>query len=179
MPPSMIWGRRRGLNDAVLVFEGVFRPARDDNPELSPRQTSRRSDTSSPIRIFCLPACSGSSSGSMTISTRSRCGAKPLRGRAARLALSEAGRLSSSAWMAPSPVWISSKTKAACSSSSDVAPSFSERRPNLAPLQRLEDRGQARDPLLGTRIQGFEIGNFTLKNLSACRFPRPWPAPWL
>ncbi len=44
--------------------------------------TSRRSEMSSPIRIFCLPACSGNSSGSITTSTRSRCGAKPLRGRA-------------------------------------------------------------------------------------------------
>ena len=46
--------------------------------------TSSRSDTSSPISTFCLPARSGRSSGSITTSTRSRWGGKALRGRGER-----------------------------------------------------------------------------------------------
>lgn len=94
--------------------------------------TSSRSETPSPIRIFCLPACSGNSSGSITTSMRSRCGAKLLRGRGARLPSVLELPFVTCAFMAAMPVSISSKTKACRSSSTAAAPSFSERRPKRA-----------------------------------------------
>lgn len=94
--------------------------------------TSRRSETSSPISTFCLPACSASSCGSITVAIRSRWGAKPLRRRGARLSSACARPLLTWALIAAMPVSISSKTKACCSSSPFAEPSFSDRRPNRA-----------------------------------------------
>src|SRR5246127_1648988 len=104
-----------GLKHAIAVAVDVFRAARNDHAEL------RRRHVQPPRHILAdqdllQPSQPGGTSGSMTISTRSRCAPNSLRGRAARFGLSWPPALASSASMAAPPVAISSNTKAICSS---------------------------------------------------------------
>ena len=65
--------RRRGLNDAVGAgAAGIFRAAGDDDAELG-RDTSSRSDTSSPMQCRQPPQAQIRLSGSITSSIRGRC----------------------------------------------------------------------------------------------------------
>ncbi|MGY4167315.1 hypothetical protein ACVIM8_001388 [Bradyrhizobium sp. USDA 4529] len=103
MPPSMIWAGA-GAWITPSAFLNAYLGRRVTITWNLTGTTSRRSDTSSPISTFCLPACSASSSGSMTISTRSRWGAKPLRRRGARLLSACARPLLTRALIAAMPV---------------------------------------------------------------------------
>ena len=131
--------------------------------------TSRRSETSSPISTFCLPACSGRSSGSITTSIRSRCGGKPLRGRGERLPSDGRGLLTC-ALSAAMPVSISSKTKARCAAASAEAAIAAElfRSPaKPGPVIGLEDLHEGADPLLGIGSAGFQLRELALQSLRA------------
>lgn len=134
--------------------------------------TSSRSETSSPVSTFCFPSCPGRSFGSITTSTHSRCGAKPLRDRCGHLPPARSSPLLTSDLIAAMPVSNFLKTKACCSLS--VEPNFSDRRPKRARSNALQDMRQLPDAYIGIGVLRLEIGDLCFQSICGAMPFQPW-----
>lgn len=168
MPPSMIWAGA-GAWITPSSFLNAYLGRRVTITLNFTGTTYRRSDTSSPISTFCLPACSASSSGSMTVSIRSRWGAKPLRRRGARFPSACSRALLTWALIAAMPVSISSKTKGLLFIVTVRRAELFRSAAEPDAVEGLQDLHQPLDTRIGIGVARPEIGDFALQSIGASR----------